>query len=46
MTPEEVALGFIRVANEAMCRPIRSITEAKGYDAVCLDHLFSLKLYN
>lgn len=32
MNPEEVALGFIRVANETMCRPIRSLTEARGYD--------------
>jgi 5-oxoprolinase (ATP-hydrolysing) len=32
MTPEEVALGYLRVANEAMCRPIREITESKGYD--------------
>ncbi|GJQ08613.1 hypothetical protein GpartN1_g404.t1 [Galdieria partita] len=31
-TVEQVALGFIRVANETMCRPIRSITEARGYD--------------
>lgn len=30
---DEVVYGFIRVANEAMCRPIRSITEAKGHDA-------------
>ncbi len=30
MTLEEVAFGFIKVANEAMCRPIRAITEAKG----------------
>ncbi|EDV21658.1 uncharacterized protein TRIADDRAFT_30232 [Trichoplax adhaerens] len=29
---EEVAMGFIRVANETMCRPIRSITQGKGYD--------------
>jgi len=29
---EELALGFIRVANEAMCRPIRSMTESRGYD--------------
>ncbi|GAB0491286.1 hypothetical protein MMPV_002538 [Pyropia vietnamensis] len=29
---EETALGFIAVANEAMCRPIRSLTEAKGHD--------------
>ena len=29
---EEVAMGFIRVANEAMCRPIRAITRSRGYD--------------
>ncbi|XP_058056200.1 5-oxoprolinase [Anopheles bellator] len=29
---EEVALGFVRVANEAMCRPIRALTQARGYD--------------
>lgn len=27
MTIEQVALGYIRVANEAMCRPIRNLTE-------------------
>jgi len=32
LTVEEVAFGFVRVANEAMCRPIRNITEAKGYE--------------
>lgn len=32
LTPDEVAYGFIKVANEAMCRPIRSITEAKGFN--------------
>ncbi|KAJ8276881.1 hypothetical protein GJAV_G00068950 [Gymnothorax javanicus] len=32
MSVEEVAMGFIRVANEAMCRPIRALTEAKGHD--------------
>ncbi|XP_054622190.1 5-oxoprolinase isoform X2 [Dunckerocampus dactyliophorus] len=32
MTLEEVAMGFIRVANEAMCRPIRALTQAKGHD--------------
>lgn len=32
MTVEEVAMGFVRVANEAMCRPIRALTQAKGYD--------------
>ncbi|XP_061197337.1 5-oxoprolinase-like isoform X1 [Saccostrea echinata] len=32
MTTEEVAMGFIQVANETMCRPIRALTQAKGYD--------------
>ncbi|RPB29596.1 putative 5-oxo-L-prolinase [Terfezia boudieri ATCC MYA-4762] len=32
MSPEEVAYGFIEIANESMTRPIRSLTEAKGYD--------------
>ncbi|GAB6023455.1 hypothetical protein CHUAL_008235 [Chamberlinius hualienensis] len=32
MTDQELALGFIRVANEAMCRPIRALTQSKGYD--------------
>ena len=32
MTPEEVAYGFIKIANESMTRPIRSLTEAKGHD--------------
>jgi 5-oxoprolinase (ATP-hydrolysing) len=37
LTVEEVALGFIRVANESMCRPIRSLTEAKvGFDGEVL----------
>jgi len=25
-------MGFIKVANESMCRPIRSLTQAKGID--------------
>lgn len=29
---DEVAMGFVRVANEAMCRPIRALTQMKGYD--------------
>ncbi|WEW57941.1 5-oxoprolinase [Emydomyces testavorans] len=33
MTSDEVAYGFIKVANETMARPIRSLTEAKGHDA-------------
>lgn len=32
MNPDEVAYGFIKVANETMTRPIRSLTEAKGHD--------------
>jgi 5-oxoprolinase (ATP-hydrolysing) len=32
LSAEEVAMGFLRVANEAMCRPIREITESKGYE--------------
>ncbi|CAR29091.1 hypothetical protein ZYGR_0Z00120 [Zygosaccharomyces rouxii] len=31
MTPNEVAFGFLKVANESMARPIRAITEAKGH---------------
>jgi 5-oxoprolinase (ATP-hydrolysing) len=33
MSIDEVAFGFLTVANEAMTRPIRSITEAKGHDS-------------
>ena len=32
MIMDEVAYGFIKIANEAMTRPIRSLTEAKGHD--------------
>lgn len=32
MTPLEVAYGFIDVANESMSRPIRALTEARGFD--------------
>ncbi|KAK6193882.1 hypothetical protein LQW54_012011 [Pestalotiopsis sp. IQ-011] len=31
LTTEEVALGFLNVANEAMSRPIRNTTEARGF---------------
>ena len=31
-TPDDVAYGFIKVANETMTRPIRSLTEARGHD--------------
>ena len=29
-SPEKLAMGFIKVANETMCRPIRAMTEARG----------------
>ena len=32
LSVEEVCLGFLDVANESMCRPIRQITESKGYN--------------
>ena len=32
MSMDEVAFGFIKIANETMTRPIRSLTEAKGHD--------------
>ncbi|XP_035226435.1 LOW QUALITY PROTEIN: 5-oxoprolinase-like [Stegodyphus dumicola] len=32
LSVEEVAYGFIKVANEAMCRPIRALTQGKGFD--------------
>ncbi|KAL1619948.1 hypothetical protein SLS56_009915 [Neofusicoccum ribis] len=32
LSPEEAAYGFLDVANESMCRPIRALTEAKGYE--------------
>lgn len=31
MSPEEVASGFLEVANETMSRPIRNATEARGF---------------
>ena len=31
-SPEEVAMGFIHVANESMAKPIRALTEARGYE--------------
>ncbi|KAK7220543.1 hypothetical protein V2G26_008546 [Clonostachys chloroleuca] len=33
LSVDEVAHGFLTVANETMTRPIRSITEAKGHDS-------------
>ncbi|KAJ4366914.1 hypothetical protein N0V83_007443 [Neocucurbitaria cava] len=31
LSPEELAAGFLNVANETMSRPIRNTTEARGY---------------
>lgn len=28
---DDIVYGFIKVANETMCRPIRALTEARGY---------------
>lgn len=33
LTLYDVAEGFLKVANESMCRPIRTLTEARGHDA-------------
>uniref|UniRef100_T1J869 5-oxoprolinase n=1 Tax=Strigamia maritima TaxID=126957 RepID=T1J869_STRMM len=32
MSSHDIAMGFLQVANEAMCRPIRALTQGKGYD--------------
>ncbi len=39
LSVEEVAMGFIKVANETMCRPIRNLTQGKGYDT--RDHVLA-----
>ena len=39
MSVKEVAMGFVRVANEAMCRPIRNLTQGKGFDT--RDHVLA-----
>lgn len=31
LTPQQVAIGFLKVANEEMGRPIRNATEARGF---------------
>ena len=41
MTIEDVAMGFIRVANEAMCRPIRALTQVEFYSFLA-KHLFDV----
>ncbi|KAK4506076.1 hypothetical protein PRZ48_004041 [Zasmidium cellare] len=32
LTPEEVALGFISIANATMTRPIRTLSEGRGFE--------------
>ena len=32
MSIEQIAMGFLDVANETMCRPIRALTQGKGLD--------------
>jgi 5-oxoprolinase (ATP-hydrolysing) len=32
MELDEMVYGFIKVANETMCRPIRALTEARGFE--------------
>jgi N-methylhydantoinase A/oxoprolinase/acetone carboxylase beta subunit len=36
MSVQEVAMGFIRVANEAMCRPIRALTQVLKSSIFCI----------
>ncbi|KAJ5917727.1 hypothetical protein N7454_010102 [Penicillium verhagenii] len=31
-SPEEIALGFLNVADESMARPIRNLTQARGFE--------------
>ncbi|KAF2151516.1 putative 5-oxoprolinase [Myriangium duriaei CBS 260.36] len=31
-SPEDIALGFLQVANESMAKPIRALTEARGFE--------------
>lgn len=38
-TSVEVALGFLQVASEVMARPIRALTEARGFDTS--DHILA-----
>ncbi|KPA78592.1 putative 5-oxoprolinase [Leptomonas pyrrhocoris] len=40
MSIEELAFAYVKVANEAMCRPIRNITEANGYR--CAEHALAV----
>jgi 5-oxoprolinase (ATP-hydrolysing) len=40
MNEFEVAMGFIKVANESMSKPIKALTQARGYDPK--DHILSV----
>lgn len=39
LTPEQVASGFLKVANETMCRPIRELSESRGFNPA--EHVLS-----
>ncbi|RKO87012.1 5-oxoprolinase-like protein, partial [Blyttiomyces helicus] len=39
MNIDEIVYGFITVANESMCRPIRALTQGKGFDTA--DHILA-----
>ncbi|MBF0186716.1 MAG: hydantoinase B/oxoprolinase family protein [Magnetococcales bacterium] len=32
LSPEALALGYVRIANETMAQPIKTLSEARGYD--------------
>ena len=42
---DEVAMGFIRVANETMCRPIRALTQMR-VSGLCLQQTVVCLLLN
>ncbi|KPI35974.1 uncharacterized protein AB675_10518 [Cyphellophora attinorum] len=41
LTADEVALGFLNVADESMARPIRNLTEARGFETSAITLLLS-----
>lgn len=49
LSSEEVAFGYIRIANSKMSDAIKKVTEAKGFDIVCILYdivmLFRLDMY-
>ncbi len=46
MTSQEVAMGFVRVANEAMCRPIRALTQVTNIFQICCTTINDITLYS